>query len=758
MKGDVEASPAPTLGEPAIQCQDVCRSYGKLKVLNNLNLTLPQGQIYGLLGPSGCGKTTMLKCIVGTLNISRGRISVLGKPPAFPGHGVPGRMVGYMPQELALYNEFTISDTLTFYGRIHGLTLRETQARMSFLIEFLDLPQKDRLVRNLSGGQKRRVSLGAALLQKPELLILDEPTVGVDPVLRAKIWQHLVDIVKEGKVSVIITTHYIEEARQANVVGLMRNGCLLAEGTPEAVMKMHSSSTLEHAFLQLCETSDQTCVQRGTGSQDHALGNSQSFESGRDESRPILVDVPKAAAEVVSHTVDWKVRVKHVIPKWRNIAALTIKTLLRMKRMPGSLCFQFLLPVIQMSLICLCVGGDPKGIQVAVVNNETSTIAFSPSLLSFLDNSSVEQVSLSHAEAFQGISDGKYWAVIGFSKNFSTCLINRMLQKNVSRETINGGSVHVWLDQTNKQIALMLQQKLYEAFQAFVENKLGVMAYMYALPIKFEEAIYGSQNTDFTTFVMPGAVLSIAFYLALGLTALSFVLERKEGLLDRCWVAGVSSLETMLAHLFSQLLVISVQIVLMLLFVLLVFKMPNEGSLVLIVLLIVLQGITGISFGLVISAAIDDEQNANQAALGLFYPNLIMSGRTYHLAGGVYPLPATLPQPGAAPDLRLRSTAMHHVQRLGSDSHDGLARLRGHSGLEHVLHRRGNPHLEVQEVNTWARRMHALAAHAKGQCTYIYVALHQGWAKYGRLCSLLRPIAHLQYMIKNSWNVAVFFF
>ncbi|XP_061647141.1 ABC transporter G family member 23 isoform X4 [Phyllopteryx taeniolatus] len=655
MKGDVEASPAPTLGEPAVRCQDVCRSYGKLKVLDNLNLTLPQGQIYGLLGPSGCGKTTMLKCIVGTLSISRGRISVLGKPPAFPGHGVPGRMVGYMPQELALYNEFTIGDTLAFYGRIHGLTLRETQARVSFLIEFLDLPQKDRLVRNLSGGQKRRVSLGAALLQKPELLILDEPTVGVDPVLRAKIWQHLADIVKEGKVSVIITTHYIEEARQANVVGLMRNGCLLAEGTPEALMKMHGSSTLEHAFLRLCETSDQTGVKRGAGSRDDASGNSRSFESGRDQSRHVLLDVPKAAAEVVSHTVDWKVRVQHVIPKWRNIAALTIKTLLRMKRMPGSLCFQFLLPVIQMSLICLCVGGDPKGIRVAVVNNETSAIAFSPSLLSFLDNSSVEQVSLSHAEAFRGIGDGKYWAVIGFSKNFSACLVNRMFQKNVSRETINGGSVHVWLDQTNRQIALMLQQKLYEAFQAFVENKLGVMAYMYALPIKFEEAIYGSQNTDFTTFVMPGAVLSIAFYLALGLTALSFVLERKEGLLDRCWVAGVSSLETMLAHLFSQLLVIGVQIVLMLLFVLLVFKMPNEGSLVLIVLLIVLQGITGISCGLVISAAIDDEQNANQAALGLFYPNLIMSGIIWPAECIPYPLrylSLALPQTYASEALR----------------------------------------------------------------------------------------------------------
>ncbi|XP_028459854.1 ABC transporter G family member 20 isoform X3 [Perca flavescens] len=564
-------------------------------------------------------------------------------------------MVGYMPQELALYREFTIGNTLTFFGRIHGLTSKETKTRMDFLIDFLDLPQRDSLVRNLSGGQRRRVSLGAALLQNPQLLILDEPTVGVDPVLRSKIWQHLVQIVKTGKVSVIITTHYIEEARQANVVGLMRNGRLLAEGPPDALMKQHNATTLEHAFLQLCETSDQILSKRGSSPQGGALENSQSFESGRDESQPILAVGPGSAEEVPKYSVDWKVRARHVLPKWRNIAALMIKTMVRMKRMPGSLCFQFLLPVIQVSLICLCIGGDPNGIQVAVVNNDTAPSAYSHLLLSFLDNSSVHQVPLSHTEALDGIYNGEYWGVIGFGKNFTSYLTKRMLQRQVSREVVDGGSVHVWLDLTNRQIGLMLQKKLHEAFQAFVENKLGSMAYLVALPIKFEEPIYGSQDTDFTTFVTPGAVLSITFYLAVGLTALSFVLERKEGLLDRCWVAGVSSLETMLAHLFSQLFVISVQILLLLLFILLVFKIPNEGSLALVIVLIVLQGITGISFGLVISAAIDDEQNANQAALGIFYPNLILSGIIWPVECIPYPLryvSLALPQTYASEALR----------------------------------------------------------------------------------------------------------
>ncbi|KAJ3610000.1 hypothetical protein NHX12_022094 [Muraenolepis orangiensis] len=627
LREDPEAPAVPPV-TMAISCRDVCRSYGKLKVISNLDLTVPHGQIYGLLGPSGCGKTTLLKCMVGTLKISRGHISVLGKPPSFPGHEVPGRMVGYMPQDLALYNEFTISDTLTFFGHIHGLTSKETQARMDFLVDFLDLPQKCSLVRNLSGGQRRRVSLGAALLQNPQLLILDEPTVGVDPVLRAKIWQHLVEIVKTGKVSVIVTTHYIEEARQANVVGLMRNGHLLAEGPPEDLMKQHNASTLEHAFLQLCQTSDLMDSKQSPSQQAGLLGSSQSLESRREESQPILSLGPAGSPEdLPQYTADWKVRARHVLPKWRNISALIMKTLIRMKRMPGSLCFQFLLPVIQISLMCLCVGGDPKGIQVAVVNNETSSSAYSKSLLAFLDNSSIEQVPRSHADAFTGIYNGDYWGVIGFGENFTSYLTKRMLNPQVSsKEVVDGGSVHVWLDLTNQQIALMLQAKVHQAFQAFVNNKLGSMAYLVALPIKIEEPIYGHMNTDFTTFITPGAVLSITFYLAVGLTALSFVLERKEGLLDRCWVAGVSSLETMLAHLLSQLFVISVQILLMLLFVLLVFKIPNEGSLVLVVALIILQGVTGIAFGLVISAAIDDEQSANQAALGVFYPNLVISG------------------------------------------------------------------------------------------------------------------------------------
>ncbi|CAI5654763.1 unnamed protein product [Oreochromis niloticus] len=204
-----------------------------------------------------------------------------------------------------------------------------------------------------------------------------------------------------------------------------------------------------------------------------------------------------------------------------------------------------------------------------------------------------------------------------------------MVEQQVSREIIDGGSVHIWLDETNQQIAFMLQKKLQEAFKAFVDHNLGDRAYQVDLPVKFEKPIYGSQNKVSAAFVTPGAALSIMFYQAIGLTTLAVVLERKEGLLDRCFVSGMRSFETILAHLFAQLFIISIQIILLLLMILLVFKIPNEGSLVLIIILLVLQGVTGISFGLVISSVVDDEQNALQAVAGLFQPNLLLSGKQY---------------------------------------------------------------------------------------------------------------------------------
>ncbi|GFG35804.1 hypothetical protein Cfor_11743 [Coptotermes formosanus] len=141
---------------------------------------------YGLLGASGCGKTTLLSCIVGRRKLNSGDIWVLGGKPGSKGSGVPGPRIGYMPQDLSLYVEFTIRETFLYFGWINGMKTEDIEEKLHFLVEFLQLPTPESFVKNLSGGQQRRVSLAAAMVHSPELLILDEPTVGVDPILRQK--------------------------------------------------------------------------------------------------------------------------------------------------------------------------------------------------------------------------------------------------------------------------------------------------------------------------------------------------------------------------------------------------------------------------------------------------------------------------------------------------------------------------------------------------------------------------------------------
>ena len=210
-----------------------------------------RGTIYALLGPSGCGKTTLLSCILGRKSLKSGHIAVFGGCPGDRSLGLPGGLVGFMPQDICLYTEFTIQETFQYFGRLQRLSADSLEKRQIALLDLLDLPEPTRRVSALSGGQKRRLSFAVALLHSPKILILDEPTVGVDPVVRARIWSHLQSLTHSG-VTIIITTHYIEEARDASMVGIMRNGRLLAQEHPGMLMERHQAQTLEKVFLQLC--------------------------------------------------------------------------------------------------------------------------------------------------------------------------------------------------------------------------------------------------------------------------------------------------------------------------------------------------------------------------------------------------------------------------------------------------------------------------------------------------------------------------
>ncbi len=232
----------------AVETKGLSKRYGSFRALDSLDLRIGQGTVYGLLGPNGAGKTTAIKILCGLIRPSGGEGYVLGRR-------VPDRSVlplmGYMPQETALYQDLTVHGNLKLYGQVYGLPAARIARREKELLEFVALSRwRDSLVSELSGGMKHRVSLACSMVHEPKLLFLDEPTVGVDPELRASFWEYF-GLLKGQGVTVVLTTHYMDEARHCDRIALLRQGRLLAEGTPAEVIESTGAAGLEEAFLAL---------------------------------------------------------------------------------------------------------------------------------------------------------------------------------------------------------------------------------------------------------------------------------------------------------------------------------------------------------------------------------------------------------------------------------------------------------------------------------------------------------------------------
>lgn len=232
--------------EYAILTNRLTKKYGNFTAVNNLNLKVKEGEVYGLLGPNGAGKTTIIKMLTSISNPTSGDARVLGEK--IPDGNVASK-IGYMPQETGVYLGLTVDQNLKFYGRIFGLSKDEMEKREDELLKFVDLLDwKNEMVENLSGGMKHRVSLACTLIHQPKLLFLDEPTVGVDPELRVSFWKYFNQLRERGA-TIIITTHYMDEARHCDRIGFMQRGHLIAEDTPEKLLETSGKDSLEDAFL-----------------------------------------------------------------------------------------------------------------------------------------------------------------------------------------------------------------------------------------------------------------------------------------------------------------------------------------------------------------------------------------------------------------------------------------------------------------------------------------------------------------------------
>ena len=235
-----------TVRRPAVDIAELVVERGHKRILDRVSCAIAPGSLTALLGPSGSGKTTLLRCIVGVQRIRTGSIRVLGHPA---GASVLRRRVGYVTQAPSVYADLTVRENARYFASLHGMPGRYGDEALG---DVGLTAHADELTGQLSGGQRSRVSLACALLGKPELLVLDEPTVGLDPVLRRDLWQRFTELAQTGT-TILVSSHVMDEAARCERLLLIRDGRLLANGTPASIRAATGSDDLEEAFLRLIQ-------------------------------------------------------------------------------------------------------------------------------------------------------------------------------------------------------------------------------------------------------------------------------------------------------------------------------------------------------------------------------------------------------------------------------------------------------------------------------------------------------------------------
>ncbi|XP_031329878.1 ABC transporter G family member 23-like isoform X2 [Photinus pyralis] len=503
--------------------------------------------------------------------------------------------------------DLTIGETFLFFGRAIGIKELKVKERVAYLTGLLDLPDKNLQLSSISGGQQRRVSLAIAILHEPELLILDEPTVGADSILRQSIWDHFISLVESKRVTILITTHYIEEVLQADVVGILRNGRLIAEKNPRRLLRDHRASSLEEVFLKLSATQNESRASCEHPDVKEPLKIKQSFRLRHSHMKALI----------------WK-HFAWFVKNWAMTFVIT------------------LLPVFTLFIYCVAIGHNPVDFVVSVANLETGSRNCNASALHcnstelgclFLKELSKQHLIVklysTEQEALDSVERGASYASITIKPNYSDAMRARVNDpRRMSASDASASTVDVVRDVTDKPVALYTQVMLYETLESFYyafAESCGVSPRGARIPIKWD-ILYEWMGTNFTDFTIPGVLTMIVITTAILLSALAVNAERSEVGLERMFVIGINNLELTISHLFVVSVMLLPQIVLTMAVPIFAFGLTNKGPIALTFVFLYLTGFFGLCFGIFLASNMKSILEISLITSCLYFTMLCTSG------------------------------------------------------------------------------------------------------------------------------------